>query len=123
MRAKKMETFIVARFQNGIRSSCHKPRCQPSLTREPRRCNDSQKSPWRYFMSPSLRLSVVLLTFLMITSAAFAQPTIVNFDFGAVRIACGSGYTYEGPVGSCPYNAAPTQNFNGTPDFGWMLGW
>jgi hypothetical protein len=59
----------------------------------------------------------------MITSAAFAQPTIVNFDFGAVRIACGSGYTYEGPVGSCPYNAAPTQNFNGTPDFGWMLGW
>jgi len=55
-------------------------------------------------------------------SAAMAQPTIVNFDFGAVPIACSNGYAYQGPVGSCPYND-PTQDFGQTPGFGWMLGW
>jgi hypothetical protein len=70
-------------------------------------------------MSPSLRF-VVLLTVLMMASAAFGQPTIVNFDFGAVRIACGNGYAYEWPVLSCNY--PPTQNFNASSGFGWMLG-
>jgi len=55
------------------------------------------------------------------TSVAFAQPTIVNFDFGAVRIACSNGYAYEGPVFTCPY-AGPSQNFNASPGFGWILG-
>ena len=36
-------------------------------------------------------------------------------------IACPNGYAYEQPVLSCPY-AGPSQNFNGDPRFGWVLG-
>ena len=72
-------------------------------------------------MSPSLRFFVVILTFLMMASVALAQPTIVNFDFGAVPVECSSwGFAYEGPVLSCNY---PTeQNFDASPGFGWILG-
>jgi hypothetical protein len=72
-------------------------------------------------MSTSLRFFVVLLTVLVMAGTAFGQPTIVNFDFGAVRIACGNGYAYEGAVLSCPYGYN-TQNFNASPSFGWILG-
>jgi hypothetical protein len=75
-------------------------------------------------MSPSLRFLVLaffLSTLLLLAPAAFGQPTIVNFDFGAVRIACGNGYAYEGAVTACPYGYN-TQNFDGSPGFGWILG-
>lgn len=72
-------------------------------------------------MSPSLKLFTLSIV-VMFASAAFAQPTLVNFDFGAVPIACGTGYAYEGPGLSCSYNPVPTQNFNASPDFGWILG-
>jgi hypothetical protein len=70
----------------------------------------------------SVRSKCILLsTLVMVASAAFGQTTIVNFDFGAVRIACSNGYAYEGPQGSCPFND-PTQNFNRSQGFGWVLG-
>ena len=70
----------------------------------------------------SVRLKCILLaTVLMTTSAAFGQINIVNFDFGAVRIVCENGYSYQSAVGSCPY-ADPTQNFDESPGFGWVLG-
>jgi hypothetical protein len=72
-------------------------------------------------MSVRLRCFLLLSTILMVAPAAFGQPTIVNFDFGAVRIVCSNGYAYEGPVLSCPY-AGPSQNFNANPAFGWVLG-
>jgi len=54
--------------------------------------------------------------------AAFGQPTIVNFDFGAVPVGCsGWNFTYEGAVLTCNYPV--TQNFNASPGFGWTLGW
>jgi hypothetical protein len=71
-------------------------------------------------MSPSLRF-VVLVTILMITSAAFAQPTIVNFDFGAVRILCGADYAYQASPTNCTLRLAPQQDFNSAPGFGWTL--
>src|SRR5271166_3683148 len=77
-------------------------------------------------MSPSLRLlafAFLFSTFLVMSPVAFGQPTIVNFDFGAVRIACSNGYAYEGPVGPCSYlDTGPTQNFDTSPGFGWILG-
>jgi hypothetical protein len=55
-------------------------------------------------------------------SAAFAQPTIVNFDFGAVPIVCGYDYAYQGAVTGCNAYGYPTQNFDQSPGFGWILG-
>jgi hypothetical protein len=74
-------------------------------------------------------LKYILLSALVImASAAVAQPTMVNFDFGAVRIACPSDYAYEGPISwGCQSNPtlninAPSQNYNANPNFGWTLG-
>ncbi len=64
---------------------------------------------------------ILLVTFFMITSAAFGQITIVNFDFGAVRITCGSDYSYQSAADVCT-NQIRTQNFNTSPGFGWILG-
>ncbi len=67
------------------------------------------------------RTFLIVLSILITTPAAFAQINIVNFDFGAVRIACSNGYTYQAPLGACPY-VGPTQNFDQSPGFGWILG-
>jgi hypothetical protein len=72
----------------------------------------------------SVRLSCYLLlaTILIVAPAAFGQPTIVNFDFGAVPVGCpGWGFTYQGAALTCTYPV--TQNFNMSPGFGWTLGW
>lgn len=66
--------------------------------------------------------ALLLATVLGIAASAQGQVNIVNFDFGAVQIACSNGYAYEGPSDSCPY-LDPTQNFVASPGFGWMLGW
>lgn len=63
---------------------------------------------------------LLFCTTLILSASAFAQINIVNFDFGAVGIACG-GYAYEGAVIDCPYGY-PTQNFTADPGFGWILG-
>ncbi len=73
-------------------------------------------------MSARLRCFLLSTVILMTVPAAFGDITIVNFDFGAVGIACGYGYTYEFPLGLCPFDN-PTQNFNSSPGFGWILGW
>ena len=71
-------------------------------------------------MSSPLRV-LLLAAILGIAASAQGQINIVNFDFGAVTVACGGGFTYEGAQLTCFY--PPTQNFNGTPGFGWILGW
>ena len=72
-------------------------------------------------MAPSLR-SFALAMVLLFATIALAQPTIVNFDFSAVPVACSDwGFTYEGAALTCNYPV--TQNFNGSPGFGWILGW
>jgi len=72
-------------------------------------------------MPRSLRLLLILLTVIMAASAAFGQPNIINFDFGAVKVGCdGWNFTYQGAVLTCNYPV--TQNFNASPGFGWMLG-
>ena len=73
-------------------------------------------------MSPSLRFLVLaffLSTVLIMAPAAFGAPTIVNFDFGAVRILCGGGYTYQWLVNRCGWGLF--QDFNSTRGFGWTL--
>ena len=73
-------------------------------------------------MPRSLRLLLILLTVIMAASAAFGQPNIINFDFGAVKVGCdGWNFTYQGAVLTCNYPV--TQNFNASPGFGWTLGW
>lgn len=69
----------------------------------------------------SIPLRALLLCAILIITANAVGQTIVNFDFGAVRISCSNGYAYEGAVLSCPY-AGPSQNFNAGPGFGWILG-
>jgi hypothetical protein len=54
-------------------------------------------------------------------SAAFAQPTIVNFDFGAVRILCAADYAYQASPTNCELRLAPQQDFNSAPGFGWTV--
>ena len=71
-------------------------------------------------MSSPLR-AFLLVAILGLVASAQGQVNIVNFDFGAVAIACPNGYAYEGPVLSCPY-AGPEQNFNASPGFGWTVG-
>lgn len=58
---------------------------------------------------------------LTIIPMAFGEPTIVNYDFSAVPVACGIGYAYQAFGGDCG-SAPPQQDFNGTPGFGWTLG-
>jgi hypothetical protein len=70
----------------------------------------------------STAIKALLLSAILIAAAtATGQVTIVNFDFGAVSLDCGYGYTYEGATLSCPYGY-PTQNLNAAPGFGWILG-
>jgi len=73
-------------------------------------------------MSVRLRRFLLLCAIVMIAPAAFGQITIVNFDFGVVPVGCSSGYAYQGAVLYCSYTYGPTQNFNASPDFGWILG-
>lgn len=71
-------------------------------------------------MSTSIR-ALLLSAILIVAASAFGQINVVNFDFGAVPVGCSSwGFTYEGAVLTCNYPV--TQNFNGSPGFGWMLG-
>ena len=47
---------------------------------------------------------------------------IVNFDFGAVPISCSTtDYAYQNAISSCIADF-PTQNFNQSPGFGWLMG-
>lgn len=71
-------------------------------------------------MSTPIR-ALLLSAILIIAASAFGQITIVNFDFGAVRIACSNGYAYEGAAGGCAYGY-PTQDFDQSPGFGWIMG-
>ncbi len=71
-------------------------------------------------MSTSLR-ALLLSAILLIAASAFGQINIVNFNFEAVPVGCG-GYAYQGAVLSCSTHYGPTQNFNASPGFGWMLG-
>jgi hypothetical protein len=71
-------------------------------------------------MSPSPRFFALAMV-LLFAIVALGQPTIVNFDFGAVRIVCDSGYAYQGAANVCPFGY-PTQNFDASPGFGWILG-
>jgi len=71
-------------------------------------------------MSISLR-ALLLATFLAIAASAQGQVNIVNFDFGAVPVQCSSwGFTYQGGQLNCNYPV--TQNFDGSPGFGWKMG-
>lgn len=72
---------------------------------------------------PTFLRALILSAILLLAVSAAGQVNIVNFDFGAVRIACTDGFAYEGPVGACPYQDHPTQKFGGSPGFGWMMGW
>ena len=72
-------------------------------------------------MSSRLRCFLLSTVILMMAPAAFGDPTIVNFDFGAVPIICGGNYAYQG-TGGCEAPPAPHQDFNSTPGFGWTLG-
>jgi hypothetical protein len=56
---------------------------------------------------------------MMTGSAAFADPIIVNANFGAVPIICGGDYAYQGTVDGCTNQS---QDFNSAPGFGWTLG-
>jgi len=70
-------------------------------------------------MSTRLRC-FLLFTAVMVATAAFGDPVIVNFNFGAVPIVCGGGYAYQGTQGCDAIG--PQQDFNSTPGFGWTLG-
>jgi hypothetical protein len=69
-------------------------------------------------MSIPLR-ALLFAVILGIAASAQGQINIVNFDFGAVQIACPADYTYEFPESLCAW--APFQNFNAAPGFGWTL--
>ncbi len=72
-------------------------------------------------MFPS-RTFLIVLSIIITTPAAFAQIHIVNFDFGAVGVACSYGYAYEGSAVGCTYYPEAVQNFDTSPGFGWTLG-
>jgi hypothetical protein len=67
-------------------------------------------------MSTRLRY-FLLFTVVMVATAAFGDPTIVNFNFGAVPIVCGGDYAYQGTSGC----GLGQQDFNAAPSFGWIL--
>ena len=64
--------------------------------------------------------ALLLAVILGIAASAQGQVNLVNFDFGAVRIVCQSGYSYQWPNPSCR-TWYQTQNFNSAPGFGWTL--
>lgn len=72
-------------------------------------------------MSTALK-GVLLYAILVVAANGFAQLNIVNFDFGNVPVMCGGGIGlgYQGPVYRCAW-PEPTQNFNGSPGFGWTM--
>lgn len=71
-------------------------------------------------MSTPLR-ALLLSLILVFAVCAFAQINIANFDFGAVPIQCSNGYAYAGAQTACAYGY-PTQDFNQSPGFGWIMG-
>ena len=72
-------------------------------------------------MSRSLK-AFFLCAILTSATTVFAQINIVNFDFGAVPIACSWGYAYQGAETACGAYGYPTQNFDQSPGFGWIMG-
>ena len=69
----------------------------------------------------SMALRVVLLCAALVTAAnGFGQVTIVNFNFEAVPVICGSGiaFGYQGAAERRQW-PDPTQDFNASPGFGW----
>jgi len=70
-------------------------------------------------MSMALRV-VLLCAMLVIAANGFAQLTIVNFNFEAVPVICGSGiaFGYQGAAERCQW-PDPTQDFDASPGFGW----
>jgi len=69
----------------------------------------------------SMALRVVLLCAALVTAAnGFGQVTIVNFNFEAVPVICGSGiaFGYQGAAERCQW-PDPTQDFDASPGFGW----
>lgn len=69
-------------------------------------------------MSTRLIRYLLISTLVMAVQPAFGDPIIVNANFGAVLINCGSDYAYQG-TGGC---GAVSQDFNSAPGFGWTLG-
>jgi hypothetical protein len=72
------------------------------------------------------RLYLILCTlFLTVATVSLAGQTIVDANFGAVPIVCGSGYgsfyyyAYQDTVTGCENQS---QDFNNSPGFGWTLG-
>jgi len=72
-------------------------------------------------MSTPLRV-FILSAILIVAANATGQINIVNFDFGAVRIACGNDYAYQGAVTNCNAYGYNAQDFDQSPGFGWILG-
>ena len=69
-------------------------------------------------MSTRLLKLLFISLLMMVVPAAFADPVIVNANFGAVLITCGGNYAYQGTRGC----RGPDQEFNSAPGFGWTLG-
>jgi len=72
-------------------------------------------------MSAPLR-ALLLSAILIVAANAAGQINIVNFDFGAVGVACGYDYAYQGAELACNAYGYPTQDFDQSPGFGWILG-
>jgi hypothetical protein len=74
-------------------------------------------------MSAGLVRYLLIWVFITTVTAAFADPIIVNANFGAVLITCGNSdpffkYAYQGTDGC----SNQSQDFNSAPGFGWTLG-
>lgn len=70
-------------------------------------------------MSTRLLRYLLIWTLMMAVPAAFADPVIVNANFGAVPVTCGIGFAYQGS-GGCG-DGYWAQDFNSAPGFGWTL--
>ena len=72
-------------------------------------------------MSARLIKYLLIGTLIVAVPAAFADPVIVNANFGAVPVNCGPplGFAYQG-TGGCG-NGYWAQDFNSAPGFGWTL--
>ena len=69
----------------------------------------------------NMRKVCLFCAIMTVAASSSAQINIVNFDFGAVPVGCSNwGFTYEGAQLTCNYPV--TQNFDGSPGFGWTMG-
>jgi len=96
------------------------PKCNPAQWQILSAIPKSARTPdLEVIMSMALR--VVLLCAALVTAAnGFGQVTIVNFNFEAVPVICGSGiaFGYQGAAERCQW-PDPTQDFDASPGFGW----